>query len=328
MPSKSTDSWHPSEFERWFDVNPFLPGGERILVVGRYRPARRTIVLIAVDEGGGLVILEIRGEPTNRRAIAAALEYLALHEGVSMDALLGDDEGAANALRDAYQATFGKSAPALTARRRVLLVAPAHDVYAGACGGYLSRHLTGGEITFRLLTATKSAAGFALREPAAPTLHDVAVLGRTFAASIRGEVFYVLEPGGTPVGWKVGKLAAGGGALVADDKPSRRAVRILRQRVVPLRHPESVDLSHSSTIWIQRDRPDRAGRVLGVVSAGGAGRKEENQVVFAAFRGEEFRAIRRRPAAEFFSRWIPSDRQLPDWRAIAKLARDRAEARR
>ena len=40
--SRPDPSWQRTEFERWFDVHPFLPDGERVLIVGRH-PGHRTV---------------------------------------------------------------------------------------------------------------------------------------------------------------------------------------------------------------------------------------------------------------------------------------------
>ena len=326
MPTRRAVSWHPLEFERWFDANPYLPDGERILVVGREEPLRRTVVLVGLDRSGGLVILEVRNEPTDRRAIGAALEYLAQYEDASVEALLDHDDAAHAALQHAYAATFGGSLPPLGSHRRVLLIAPGHDSYASACAGYLSRHLEGGT-SVRLMTAAKTAGGFTFQESRGARLQRASGLGRTFAMSVRGQLYYVLEPGPVPIVWSLGRSAPDGGVSVGQ-KPSRRAVRLLRSHLMPLRHPEGLDVSNNATVWSQRDRPDRLARVLGSIAEPGRGPGLERYVVFALFQGEDFRNFRQRPVEEFFRGWVPSDRALPDWTAIARLAQRRLDARK
>jgi hypothetical protein len=314
----STDhAWQRTQFERWFDVHPYLPGGERILVVGRHQQGRRAVALVALDGEGGLVILEVSDGPSGRRSVGAALEYLAHYEDATLDALLDDDEAAVDALRDAFRATFGAEPSALGPRRRVLLVAPSHGSYAAVCANYLSRHLTG-ETTVGLLKATTSAAGFILEDYDASPLRRAAALGPTFAVSVRGRLYYVLEPGPAPVVWSVGRIRARDGAVEVKGKPPRRALKLVRWPLMPIGQPDQVDLSGTGTVWMQRERNDRLARVLGTVREPARGDVARSYVVFAAFRLDEPRGFRMRPAEEFFRRWEPSDRPLPGWAAIAR----------
>jgi hypothetical protein len=327
MPIRRPESWQSHEFERWFDANPYLPDGERILIVGRQEPLGRMVVLIGLDGGGGLVILEVRNEVTDRRAIGAALEYLAQYEDASVEALLDHEDASLEALRHAFAASFGGQLPPLGPRRRVLLIAPGHDPFATACAGYLSRHLTGGT-TIQLLRAAKSAGGFTFEEFRGGRLQPASALARGFAVSLRGRWYYVLEPGAAPVVWSLGKTAKSDGTFAIGGKPSRRAVRLLRGHLMPLRHPEGLDVSHNATVWSQRGRPDRLARVLGTIAGPVRGATVERFVAFALFQGEEFRSFRQRPADEFYRGWAPTDRPLPDWATIARLAQRRIETRR
>ena len=94
MTYKRNDSWNETDFERWFEVHPYLPDGERILVVGRHQPVRRMVDLIGLDREGGLVILEVENGTANQRALGQALENLAHYEDVSTETLVaGDEEG-------------------------------------------------------------------------------------------------------------------------------------------------------------------------------------------------------------------------------------------
>jgi hypothetical protein len=97
---------------------------------------------------------------------------------------------------------------------------------------------------------------------------------------------------------------------------------------MPMQHPDQVDLSHTGSGWKQRDKADRFGKVIATVRSGEGGTPGANQVVFASFRGDEFREFRMRPAEEFFSQWAVSERPLPDWRTIAQMAQDRIADRK
>ena len=330
MGSKTKDSWHETDFERWFDVHPFLPDGERILLVGRHQPIRRMVDLIGLDREGGLVILEVKNGKSDQRAIGHALEYLAHYDDVSTETLLdGDDQDAHEAFREAFVGTFGtEPPPQIRTRRRVYLVAPAHDSQSAVCTRYLSRHLSQDEITIQLLKATKSPGGFALEEFQCPPFERTSALGRTFAVSARGRVFYLLEPGPAPVVWSVGKLRDSDATIAFRSRPARRTLRELKWHLMPMQHPEQVDLSHSGSVWKQRDKADRFGKVIATARSGERGAPDENQVLFAAFRGNEFREFRMLRADEFFSQWALSERPLPDWRTIAQMAEQRIVERK
>jgi hypothetical protein len=321
MTYKPNDSWHETDFERWFDVHPYLPDGERILVVGRHQPERRMVDLIGLDRDGGLVILEVANGKSDQRALGQALENLAHYEDVSTDTLVADDEeGGREALREAFVATFGTEPPEIRPRRRVFLVAPSHDGYSAVRTRYLSRHLSSDEISIQLLKARKSPGGFALEELESPSIQRTAMLGRTFAESARGRVFYVLEPGPVPVVWNVGKQGK--------KKPPRRALQVMKSHLMPIPQPSHVDLAHSGSVWAQRFRPDRFAKVIGALRSTEEEGPALSRILFAAFRGDEFRDFRMVPAGEFFSQWALSEVPLPDWRAIAQLAEQQAEARK
>ena len=324
MRTKRNAAWQETDFERWFDVNPYLPDGERVLLIGRQRAMRRMVDLIALDRDGGLVILAVTSGRFTWRAAGQALESLANHEDLSTDALLGDDKSAYEVFRDAFRATFGTEPPLLTPRRRVFLVAPSHDAFTATCARYLSRHLSKAEITIELLRAAKSLGGFALRGVEPPQLKRASVLDRVFAASTRNRVYYVLEPGAAPVVWSIGRLRDGDASIALRAKPGRRALRMLKGNLLPLQHPEQIDLTNSGTVWMQRGRENRLAKVIGTVRDGGG----KSQVVFAAFQGEGFKSFRSRPIEEFFTQWAPSEASLPDWRAIARLAQDQVDARK
>ena len=321
MTYKPNDSWHETDFERWFDVHPYLPDGERILVVGRHQPERRMVDLIGLDREGGLVILEVANGKSDQRALGQALENLAHYDNVSTDTLVAEDEeGGREALREAFVATFGTEPPEIRPRRRVFLVAPSHDGYSAVRTHYLSKHLSSDEISIQLLKAKKSPGGFALEELESPAIQRPAALGRTFALSARGRVYFVLEPGVAPVVWNIGKLRK--------NKPPRRALQVMKSHLMAVPQPDQVDLAHSGSVWAQRFRPDRLAKVVGALRSTEDEGPALSRIMFAAFRGDEFRDFRMVPAGEFFAQWALSERSLPDWRSIALLAEQQAETRK
>ncbi len=320
MVTKRTDSWRTTDFERWFDVNPYLLDGERILIIDRRRPLRRAVELTALDREGGLVVLAVTSVTSDWRAVGQVLESLAHREDLSTDDFSNGAGDASAAFRDAFTATFGTEPPAVSPRRRAFLVAPWHDAHAAIGVRYLSRHLAQGGLSIQLLKATKSLGGFTLERFVPPPLKRTSTLDRTFAVSSEGRVFYVLEPGSPSVVWNVGRQRERDGTLAFRSRPSRRTLRHLSWHLMPIQHPEQVDLSYSGTVWTQHDRPDRLAKVIGTLrESSGA-----TQVAFAAFRGGEFRAFRQKPGAEFFAQWTASEETLPGWGAIATLAREQA----
>src|SRR2546425_505534 len=108
MAKPKKTNWIEREFEDWFCSDPSLPNGERILVVGCHKPLRRVVDLIAVDQAGGLVIIEVKNEQSNRRAIGQALEYLSQYHDLSLENLTEDydDEHERGAFRAAFLNTF------------------------------------------------------------------------------------------------------------------------------------------------------------------------------------------------------------------------------
>jgi hypothetical protein len=329
MAKKSKTDWHESDFERWFAANPYLPGGERVLLVGRHQPIRRMVDLIAVDAHGGLVILEVKNESSNRRAIGQALEYLSHYDDLTIDGLLEeDDESSPDDFLQAFHETFKTDPPELTSRRRVYLVAPSHDNYSAVCTRYLSRYLSSGDVAFHLLRAMPTAEGFELEQFECPPLVRTSALEQGFARSGRGRLFYVLVPGASPVLWSVGRMRDSDGAILFGAKPSRRTLRIIRWHLMPIEQPEQVDLTQSGTVWEHKQKPGRFSKLIGRVRLGPTGSQGHWYVVFAAFRGAEFRTFRTRPAAEFRRDWQRSDHLLPDWRAIAGLAQEQVDVRK
>jgi hypothetical protein len=313
--------WSESDFERWFERHPKLPGEEPLLPVGRHQAIRRMVDLIALDREGGLVILEVKNESANRKAIGQALEYLSQYDELDLDELADDYEDAGRGdLRSAFKAAFGNEITAVSGRRRIYVVAPAHDAYSSLCAGYLSRHLGEG-ITFHLATAAAEGDEFQFQDSAYPTFKRLAALPKGFALNPqRRRLFYVIEPGSVPIVWGIGRWREPEGRLTFRAKPSRKVLRPFRSPLLPIDSlaPPRVDPESPGSVWTHVRKTGREATLIGHVRPTGRG---TTYVAFAEFRNGTFGNFRRRPAEEFHREWRRTDRVARPWREIVELAR-------
>jgi hypothetical protein len=317
-------TWHEKDFERWFESDPRLPDGKRLLIVGRHQAIRRMVDLIALDQDGGIVILEVKNESTNRKAIGQALEYLSQYDELLLDELADEyEESGMGDLRADFKARFGGEIGQITAGRRVYLVAPAHDPYSAVCTGYLSGHLKNG-IGFHLLTARQANHSFLVQEFTCPPFKRMGGLPKGFALSPRGRrLFYVIDPGSPPIVWNIGRWRVPESTLAFRAKPSRRLLRPFRSHLLPIDPPPQVDLSSAGSVWRHASKRGREATLIGRVTLGEPSGKATAYVAFAEFRNGEFGTFRRRPAQEFHDHWKRTDAPPRPWREIAQLARAR-----
>lgn len=323
MAAARSASWHERDFERWFELNPRLPGGERLLMVGSHRAIARMVDLIALDQDGGLVILEVKNESSNRQAIGQALEYLSQYDELDLEELADDYEDSGRGeLRQAFKAAFGRDITELRSRRRVYLVAPVHDAYSAICTNYLARHFSEGVLGFHLLAAGADGDGFRLEEFHSKPFRRLGGLGQTFALNPRGRrLFYVIEPGSVPIVWNVGRWHEPEGHLTVRAKPSRKLLRRFRSHLLPLDHrPQQVDLSLTGSVWNHVSKAGRQAIFIGQVKADEPVGKSETFVAFAEFRNGAFGTFRRRPAAEFHTQWQRTDGMPMPWGQVVALA--------
>ena len=75
--------------ERWIYRRKELCG-EHLLIRCTQRPIRRTADVIALDEHGRLVIIEIKNERSTRRAVGQILEYLWQYRNATVEDLQDD----------------------------------------------------------------------------------------------------------------------------------------------------------------------------------------------------------------------------------------------
>jgi hypothetical protein len=329
MATRRSAIWPEKDFERWFASNPQLLDGEPLLLVGRHQAIRRMVDLIALDQEGGLVILEVKNESTNRRAMGQALEYLSQYDELPLDELADEyEESERGDLRAAFKGRFGREVSQITAGRRVYLVAPAHDAYSAVCTEYLSRHLSNG-VSFHLLTASRTSQGFLLEEFKCPSFKRGRALGKGFALNPLGRrLFYVIDPGSPPIVWGVGRWRAPEGTLTFRAKPSRKLLRPFRSHLLPIDPPPQVDLSSTGSVWRHVSKRGREATLIGRVTSRGPSGNSAAYVAFAEFRNGHFGTFRRRPAQEFHKDWKRTEAAPRPWREIAQLARVRLVRRK
>ena len=63
--------------ENWLAANPHavLPPEEKVLVISQERPFDKVVDILAVDETGNLVVIEVKRGQSPRDVVAQALEY-------------------------------------------------------------------------------------------------------------------------------------------------------------------------------------------------------------------------------------------------------------
>lgn len=309
--SRLKESWTEREFEAWFVQNPFLPGGERVVVVDRQRSLRRVVDLLCVDSRGGLLLIEVKNEASSRTAVGQSLEYLASLEGLQLDGLLDEFDGD---LRLELLSAFVNPPTEITEHRRVFIVAPAFDSPSVRACRFLEDRLRTSGIEIGLMRALRSDTGeFSLEMFAGETFLRGRSLERGLAVSPLGRLYVVLVPGPRPVLWNVGRPDSRGLLRLPTGKAlSRRAVRVRRTDLVPREGHPALTTALEGTTWKHRKRPSLSARVLGEVET-----PHGDMMVYARFRDEKFDSFRKRDGGGFRREWEQQVLDLPGWRAVA-----------
>jgi hypothetical protein len=323
MSANLPTSWKENNFESWFRKNPQLPDGEHLLIVGIHQPIRRMVDLIALDKNGGLVILEVKNESSNRKAIGQALEYLSIYDDLSLEELADDfEEFTGSSLEKAFLDAFDHHITQLTKHRRVFLVAPRHDSYSAVCASYLGKLLAERQIEIGLLEATEEGNGFRIVKVQPKPFLRLGALPRGFAINPRGtRLFYVIQPGSEPIVWNVGRWSERDRGVTVRVQPSPKLLRRYRSHLLPLElPPHGIDFSASGSVWIPKRKHERKAIVIGQITTQEAG-QPKSYIAFAQFQNGQFQTFRRRPADTFHSNWDRVDDKAISWSEIVDQAK-------
>lgn len=315
-------SWSERTFEEWFKANPVLPGGERLLVVRTHRAATREVDLVALDSVGRLVLVEVKNEASARRTIGQALEYLALYERITKEALEELFEREDMSIGDAFRAAFNADLVAVSAERRVVLVAPQFHWASVVSSHFLRRSLSVGNagLGVTLLIARPTAAGFEVAEETTAFSWLSAIGARGAALTAYDEVLVVVEAGAHPVAWRVGTTR--GGALTPATGTTKNYGSLLLGDcpVLPCALPAEVDLAGHGDVWQLTQNQREVARQLGTVG---------DKVVWVRFtRDGQLKFVEFRPMEMRDRTWRRSAHALPSWRECAQRLPDLNPARR
>ncbi len=133
-----------SELETWICRNAEVLG-DRLLIIDRQRdiPGVGRLDLLAIDEAGKLVIVELKRDHTPREAVAQALDYASWLDAASEDEIEGHAEQyLKRPLSEAFFEFFQTELPEYTCQNhRIVLAAPRLDESAERIINYLAeRH--------------------------------------------------------------------------------------------------------------------------------------------------------------------------------------------
>jgi hypothetical protein len=309
--------WRESQFERWFLKHPVLPIGDRLRFIGKHRPIRRVVDLIALDAKGGLVIIEVKNERSNRTAIGQALEYLSQYQQASLEELHEQmrEEFGKNLSR-AFRVKFNRNLKRLSPRRRVILVAPSFDAATGVCVQYLSQHFEK-NVTFDLMTARRKSRGFKIAFYKPPKLVPCTDLVGRFGETVKGRVYFVLAGGARPILWNIGLKRDGELRLLSQRALSLRLLRRVNRHLVPVEKAPWVNLKQQGTVWRNRKSSERMAMLLGVVTPdpGINNTKAVSWAMYAWFKRGKFARYRKRRWPKFVRDWEKVEEPLPEWSA-------------
>lgn len=135
------DSHVEAELENWIKGNPDILG-DRLLIIDQQRdiPGVGRLDLLAVDESGKFVVIELKRDRTSREAVAQALDYASWLDGASAEAILGyADAFLGRPMAEAFFERFQTEMPEISCQsHRVTLVAPRLDAAAERTITYLA----------------------------------------------------------------------------------------------------------------------------------------------------------------------------------------------
>ncbi len=302
---------------------PFLPGGERVLVVNRQSPLHREVDLLALDAQGGLVLIEVKNERSTREAIGQSLEYLAQYAVTEAEDL---EEGyaplqPASDLKTDFRKMF-KHDLKVTQGRRVFLVADSFDSHSALCARYLGEQLHGSRVEYGLMRACRKGEDFSLTPYECPPFTHSSKIKEGFAVTRGGRLFYVLKSGPHPIMWYIGRRTGQEGLRLAQGSAlARNSLQVLDRPLIPEEHAEGVDVTLSGTVWKHRVKPGTIAKVLGQVLCGDVHMEHPQSPVIARLEDGQLVKCQRKSWSEFDARWRKVNTKLPDWRSVVASAR-------
>ncbi|MEI8194538.1 MAG: hypothetical protein WCI73_01375 [Phycisphaerae bacterium] len=316
--------WRESDFERFFKAKPELYG-KRVVVIRCQKAIHRVVDLVALDEDGTLIIIEIKNEKTTRTAIGQAMEYLSQYQSdeVSLEDIADEfQDHTGKTLREEFLKVFGKELTQISRKRRVILVAPDFDVPSSVCVDFLARQWPDEAVSFEMAKAERNVDGFSLTPFRAPPLQFAKNLQGRFAMTTGGRIVYVLRGGLPAIIWTLGKRRKEDVLFVPTGKAvTARCLRFSKRRLIPLEtKPPEAELAPPASTWIEIKTEDTA-KLIGYLNGVMRKHRKEDCVMLARFRGGRFRYFQVKARSSFLEKWRAAKVDLPDWPEIVEASR-------
>jgi len=327
--ARKNSNWHESDFENFFIGNPILHG-KPLLIINRQKALHRVVDIVALDEDGRILIIEVKNETSTRTVIGQALEYLSLYDGITLDDL-GEEyrDNCGRSLQKDFEAKFQRTLSLISTDRRVVLVAPSFDPHSSICVQFLCKQWPGSKITFELIQAEQTPSGFTLTKYVCPPLQSPGKLEGQFAMTIGGRMVYVLKGGNPAILWTLGKRRKGDALYVPTGKAvTARCLRFSRRLLVPMESaPPEADLKPMNTTWTHPAKPNDFVKLLGHLDNVIWKKNKDDCVLMARFRNGQFRYFQVKSKSQFLADWRPAKADLPDWFDIVTASRQKNEQR-
>jgi len=315
----SAAEWTEDEFQRWFQKEPQLAHGERLLKLRVERAFESVVDILALDSAARLVLIEVKNERTTRSAMGQALEYLATYDGVTLEELAHEfDPSDPGQLARAFRDRFPDSSPltVLSDARRVYLAAPDFAPHSDICARYLNRGLAERRIEFGLLAVARDPSDPQQFKPEVRALRELvaARLHRRFVQSVHETLYFCLDQAWPPVYWRIGKRdVCGRLELLDSQKPRDLVVQKDRRRIQIQEGEEPADVDCRRTGVTLRGK-DRSARLLGIIGSG-----VDRSAVIAIARGAKFERYSVVPMPEFERVWTEEPGVvMPTWRVLVR----------
>ena len=286
-------TWRESDFQKWLEHHPSLPGIGDLLLAKQAVPVKRQVDMLFLSGDGALVLVEVKNERTGREVIGQALEYAArLQDATLAEVTEIYDIQDPKELCDKFHQQFGRPLT-LSSKRHVVIVAPDFDVTCHVTVPYLRRLAEHKGVEFHLVRAVPGSTGFDLKRDTelVPTSRMPAL---SCGVSLRGTLDVVFKGGARPVLWRVGKIHD------SDLSPRESGtLRFADQLLRPLEgSPRNLRLSESGNRWTKRGSPQDTVVVLGVFSEAGG-----DMYHLVRFHAGAYKRLQKKPAADLEKDW-------------------------